>query len=262
VPGQTATRSLPLGLTYHALYVQMKYDNAGTPTDIPAANWATYVGEVRLIVNGEVKWRIDAADLISLAKFYGRDVKDGILPLYLARPWQRTVNGEDALAWGTESGVQSLVIELDLESGYTLSSISIRSRKSRPRAFGEHLVIRKMHKNIGSTGEHEISDLPIGDSGGRYRLIGAHWKTAGIDKWKVIVNSQEFRDQDRAYAEQVNEEHGLVHQANFTHVLMADRARLDDALPMNLQDFRFRGEFSATGNFAYYTEEVRPANVA
>ena len=62
--GQTASVQLPLGLTYERLYIFANVD--AVPRDVPVSAWGTYVDEIRLMVDGDTKIQITAADLVSL----------------------------------------------------------------------------------------------------------------------------------------------------------------------------------------------------
>ncbi len=253
--GQTASVNLPLGLTYERLYIRLNIQD-GTAVDVAAADWGTYIDEIRLMVDGDSKIQITAADLVKLNQFHGQSMKDGALPLFLSRPWMRTISGEDQTGYGTNGGMASFTLEMDLKAGITVNSLNVYAVQSQGRPFGPHLRIQRYVHNQGVTGEAEIADIVRGP----YAMLGLHLNTAAIKGVEIHADNRKVHESDKAIRAAHYEVVGRAPQAGFTHVDFTAENRLSEAMPMSLQDFRMKLEFTATGNFSIYAESVQGAN--
>jgi len=252
-PGQTATFNLPLGLSYHQLLLRMSSDPAGGVAfvDVAAADWASHLGEIRLLIDGSVKIRADAADLVSIWSYYGQTIADGVLPIFLARPWQRTAAGEDAPAYGT-AGVQSMTLEVDIVAGIAIEELTLYAKQGDNMPLGEHYVLRQFPFGVGNQGLREISDLPRGPFGS----LTFHVNTAAVSDFQLEANQRIIREADRALASAVAGQTGKVWQAGWTHVDLTERDRLSDMLTMALEDLRLKLTMTGTGNFILYAEQI------
>lgn len=249
--GQTASLTLPIGLTYHRLKIRMKVDVAGTPTDV--ADWNAVLGEVRLLVDGNETYQINAGDLAKLNAYYGHAPQPGVLNVFLSRPWMRTISGEDEPAYGTAAGVTSFAMEVDIKSGVTVSSLEIYAEQSAGTPWGPHIRLQKHVHTQGVIGQAEISDLPRGP----WALMALHVTTADIGDIEVLTDNRKVRESDKAIRNDMHSIIERVEQAGMTHIDMLTENRLVEALPMNVADFRVRADFEATGNFALYSETLR-----
>lgn len=253
--GQTASVTLPLGLTYERLLISMNVDVATVATDVPVDDWGTYIDDIRLIVDGETRIQIKAADLVSLNKYYGYSMVAGVLPLFLSQPNSRTPDGEDSTAYGTRGGMSSFAMEMDLKTGITINSLTVSAMQSPGRPFGRHLRIQRHVVNQGTIGEAQISDLPRGP----WALRALHVTTGAIGKAEVLIDNKtvyEAKPLVRAAQAAIA---GKTPQAGFTHVDMLNQNRVYDAMPMAVQDFRLKADFEDTGTFSIYAETIRGA---
>lgn len=251
--GQTASVNLPLGLTYERFYFRANVD--GTPRDLPASEFGNYVTEVRLIVDGDAKITIAGADLYKLNGFYGLAMVAGSMPLALSRPWMRTINGEDQTGYGTGGGMGSFTLELDLAAGKTFNSVNVYAEQSAGRRFGPHLRIQRFSHTQGVTGEGEIADIPRGP----YAMLALHIGTAAIAGVEVHADQRKVHDSDEVIRDQRHKVVGRTPQANMTHIDFLTENRLAEALPMALQDFRLKLDFTGTGNHWIYAESLQGA---
>ncbi|MGF1609733.1 MAG: major capsid protein P2 [Kiloniellales bacterium] len=251
--GQTATFNLPLGLSYHQLLIRMSADPAGGVAfvDIAAANWAGVLGEIRLLIDGSVKIRADAADLVSLWQYYGQTIANGVLPIFLGRPWQRTAQGEDAPAYGT-AGVQSMTLEIDIVAGIAIERLELYAQQGPNMPLGDHYVLRQFPFGVGNLGLRELSDLPRGAFG----MLGMHINTDDISMFQLEANQRIIREADRALASAVSGQTGKTFQTGWTHIDLTVTDRLSDMLVMALEDFRVKVTMTGTGNFKLYAEQV------
>lgn len=252
-PGQTASVSLPLGLTYERFYISMNVDS--TPRDVPVSAWGDYIDEIRLMVDGESKIQITAADLVKLNQFYGQEMVAGELPLFLSRPWMRTINGEDQTAYGTAGGMAAFTLEMDLKSGITINSLTVSAYQSQGRPFGPHLRIQRYIHNQGVSGEAEIADIVRGP----YAMLGLHVATAAISTVEVHADNRKVHESTKTLRAAHYKVIKRVPQSGFTHIDFTTENRLAEAMPMALQDFRLKLDFTATGNHSIYAESVQGA---
>ncbi|WGT50155.1 major capsid protein P2 [Thioclava nitratireducens] len=249
--GQTASVNMPLGLTYERLYIRCNADIAATPTDLTAADWASVIGEIRVMVNGDARITIDAADLVKLNSFYGEAPKAGVLPIFFSRPWMRTIGGEDASGYGTV-GMATFTLEMDIKDGATVNSLTVTAVQSPATPWGPHLRIQKFNRNQGVTGSAEIADIPRG----AYAMLAMHVATDQIGDVEVQTDQRNVITMDKAVRATHYDLAGRVPQAGFTHIDFTPENRLSEALSMSLQDFRLKLDFQATGNFAIYAESL------
>jgi len=249
--GQTAHCQLPLGLTYERLYIRANVD--AIPRDVPATDWGTYIDEIRLMVNGDAKITITAADLAKLNAYYGQTDTTGSLALFLSRPWMRTPDGEDQTAYGTLSGISSFSLEMDLKTGQTFNKVEVYAMQSPGRPFGPHLRLQRYVHNQGVTGEAEIADIIRG----QYALGALHVTTASIDDVELHVDNRKVMDMDKVIRTTHNTIAGRTEQAGMTHIDLLAENRLGQALPMAVSDFRLKADFTATGNFSIYAESIQ-----
>ncbi|MBO6807246.1 major capsid protein P2 [Thalassospira sp.] len=250
--GQTATFNLPLGLTYYQLDIRMSGNLGVGVVDIPVANWADAIDEIRLYIDGAEKIRIDAADLASILQYRGQTLQAGVLPIMFANPSQRTPAGEDAPAYGT-ADVQSMTLEIDIDSGITSPSLTVYGLMGPQTPLGQHYAIKKYPFNVGNTGTRELQDIPRNG----YGLLAMHVDTADVSSVELEVNQRIIRDYDRALGSAKGIQTGKVWQSGWTHVDLTESDRLSDMLIMNVEDFRLRLEMTGTGNNNLYTEEIR-----
>jgi len=255
-PGQTATVSFPIGLTYERFYIEMNVD--ATPRDVPVAEWGDYVGEIRLLVDGEVTYQIDAKDLVSLNKFYNQPMIAGTLPIFLSRPWMRTMDGEDQTAYGTgpnangAASVSTFTMELELKTGKQFNSVQVYAKQSPSKPWGTHLRLRRYTHPQALVGNAEISDIPRS----AYHMLGLHVNTDAIERAEVLVNDNKVVDYGKSVRRTHNRIAGRMEQTGFTHIDFVAENRAVEAMPMNVADFRLKLGFTATGNYTIYAESI------
>lgn len=253
--GQTATVNLPLGPTYHRLNIRMAATNDVDPVaDVPVADWGLYIGEIRLMVNGDTRIEIDAADLVKMNQYYGQSLDAGVLPLFLSQPWMRTWQGEDNTAYGTAAGMASFTLEMDLKAGATIGKLEVYAVQSEPKPFGGHLRIQRFSQQMGLQGVKEVSDLPLG----AYNMLAMHLSTASIDKVEILANNVKVIEMDKVIRNAHQKVIDRVPQTGMTHIDFLTERRLGEALYMGLTDFRAKLEFTADNvNYKLYAVSMQ-----
>lgn len=253
--GQTATVSLPLGLTYETIFIRMNV-GVGDPavaTDVPVDDWGTYLDEIRLVVNGNVTYQIDAKDQVELNKIYKQPMVDGTLPIFLARPWMRTMGGEDQTAYKTAGGVDTFTMEIDVKAGIDLNSLEIYAHQSAGvEPWGAHLRMQRFHHQQGLVGVAEISDIPRAN----YHMLALHLTSDKIKQAEVIVNNNKIIDYDKSTRDTINILNGRENRAGYTTLDFQSKNRAVEAMPMKVQDFRLKLDFTETGTYAIYAESI------
>ncbi len=253
--GQTATVNLPLGPTYHRLNIRMTgTDDVDPIADIPVADWGNYIGEIRLMVNGDTRIEIDAADLVKMNQYYGQSLDAGVLPLFLSQPWMRTWQGEDNTAYGTAAGMASFTLEMDLKAETTIGKLEVYAVQSEPKPFGGHLRIQRFSQQMGLQGVKEVSDLPLG----AYNMLAMHLTSSAIDKVEILANNVKVIEMDKVIRDAHQKVIDRVPQTGMTHIDFLTERRLGEALYMGLTDFRAKLEFTADNvNYKLYAVSMQ-----
>lgn len=245
---QTASVRLPTGLTYERLFIEVE---GAADTPLPLASAATYLSEIRLMVNGDATITIDAADLITLNAYYGYTQSAGVIPLMLARPHMRTIGGEVMTAYGT-MGMDTFTLEIDI-AGTAPASMKVSALQSQGSPWGAHLRVQRFFRNQGVTGEAQLSDIPRA----AYSALAFHIMTASVGDVEVLSDDRSVYNTTSLVRTAQNQLEGRTPQAGVTHIDFQGGNVLIEALPMDVQDFRVNLDFTATGNFPIYLESVQ-----
>ena len=251
--GQTATLDLPTGPVYHGLQLSYATGTAGGAT---AANIADEVTAVRIMVNGKVQRRFSGRDLIAINAYHGRPFREGILPIYFAEPWRRSIQGEDALAWGT-ADVDTLQVEVDLGDAATNPKLSCRVTKDDVRRpMGPIVKWRKYQVPITVAGVNTITNLPRTDP-----YFALHCDSDEIKSLAVKVDQTDVLDGTRAQLHGEAIDFGAkVPQADWTHIdfartnRVADTQNMVDAAGMAVRELRFDFDMAAANSFDVVAE--------
>lgn len=252
--GQTATLNLPLGPTYHRFDLRLKAAaSGGTAADVTAANWGNYIDDIRLIVDGDVRIEITAEQLVKRAQFFGYSLQTGVLPLFLSMPWARTMGGEDQTAYGTNGGMSSFTLEVDFKDNVVIGSFRVYAEQSEPMPFGPHLRIQRFAKSFSVIGLEEISDLPRG----AYALLGIDVTNTSVGDIEILANNNRVHVSDKAIRESNHKIAKRVKQTGMTHLDFMPQDRVNEAMPMALQDFRVKLDFTtAPGAYDIYMTSI------
>jgi hypothetical protein len=251
--GQTATLNMALGPTYNRIDIRCNANISGTATDLAFANWPTVFGDIRIMVDGNTKIEATAEFLAKRAQQYGYSLAAGVLPIFLAMPWARTITGEDIGAYGTAGGMSSFTLEMDIKAGQTINALKVYSEQTAARPFMKHTAIRRFAKSFGATGLDEVSDLPRG----AHNLLALDITHANIGDIEVFASgsdgqSNRIHNSDKAIRAQDLLVSGRVQQAALTHIDFAPRDRIyvetaggviSETQAMALNDFRLRLQF-------------------
>jgi len=261
--GQTATVRIPLGPTYDHFFLELfNATSSGDATVIAMTDerMKSSIGEIRLIVDGDTKIRGDASFMLARAGFFGMPAVAGSLPIFLASPWARTMGGEDSTSYGTAGGsMATFTLEVDFKDAAITPAMQVYSRQSDPKAFGTHVRIQPYSDNFGFTGEHEMAGIP---ALGPHRLLNLDITSDNVGSVEVLANNvQQYKSSPiiRDYLLKVSKR---VPVSGFTHIDFIAENRMDDSMPLALNDFRTKVDFTSAPNaFTIYATTIQNDNI-
>jgi len=253
--GAVSAILLPLGHTYHQLQLLMTIAGvAATPAQIIAQ-----VAWIRLTIDGDLKIQITGAEAAYLANLYATRnsaavIQNGILPLFLARPWESEIDAIDGPAYGTE-GIDSAQLEVELTGAATINAIVARGLVTKGTPMGRHLCIRRHVDNHGAAGDKEISDFSKRID---IQMYGLHIATGLITAVELRADDVVEWEGAPAFHFSTLRAQGInPDPANWWSLLFNFRGRPLDGLPMVMQDLRLRLTTSgALNNFVMLREQI------
>lgn len=245
--GETATCNLPVGLTYDAILLNV----ATAGTALTEAQMRSFIDEVRIVVDGDVKITASGAELLDINKNNKVKITDGVFPIIFSDPNARTPNGESDMAWGT-ADVSTFSVEVDLNSSWTSPTLKAKAEQSAPTPLGLHKTLRRFGRVAGGTGVIEEANLPRGG----YGLVALHYTTANIGNVEVEINNKIVHESDAEDRAFLQEKNGYAPQAGVTHIRMLNTRRVSDSVPLNVQDFRVRTDHTDTGSYNILMERL------
>jgi hypothetical protein len=198
----------------------------------------TFFSEVRLMLNGRVKYRASGVEIAMLADYYGVDRSAGFLPMFFSRDYMRVANQEDYLSWGTMD-IQSFTAEFDLKAGLTSPSVALYAVRSAGQPLGQHIVTGNQVFEIAAIGEKEFSDFPRIPGG----LLALHIDTDKISNVETIRDDIQVQEMPTALSKamaQGKTRNPREWQTGKTHIDYHLRDRLEDIVSTMAQDLRLR----------------------
>lgn len=192
IGSNTVTLRLPIGLTYHQVFIEYTF--------LTTLNLADSVAELRVMLNGKPIWSIQANELDKINQFQSRAAADGvsgILTIDFDRYNLRTRPATEFTSIGTgmagdATPVTTFTIEMDIKAAVTGGTLSARIRQSESRMLGMFKKLRRYINAFGGAGTFEIDDFPKGD------LINAvHFFESANDIDRVRLERDDFVMFDR-----------------------------------------------------------------
>lgn len=243
--GARASILIPRGPTYED--ITLRYAESGT-----AANEATMkagIEEVVLKVNGIERFSMTGKHLVDINKFYGLGYNAGELVIPLARPWMKTKEAIDNLAWGTRN-MDSFMLEVKLASGATAPTLSADAWViPESRDLGAIIEVHEISAASSTTGKFEISTLPKGNGD----MVAIHLDNANITALEAKINGVPFIDNDTdldAYHNSLTRRSDgkRTAQTGYVHVDAQHRNRLGDTWPLaQVEQFNINPSLSSAG---------------
>jgi hypothetical protein len=252
--GSTATVEMPTLGIYQELLLTY---GTGTSGGANQTNMEAEINEIRLVVNGVVQRRMSAAELFAINQYHGQAVVTGQLPIFLAEPWRRTAQGEDALGWGM-ADVGSFVVEVDIDSGASSPTLEISSERVPGSVNMGPIVKWRRHTiTIGATGENVISTLPKSDN-----YLAMHCASANIDDVRVSLDGANVYEGTAAQLEHYAEKYGKTWQSSYFHIDASRDNRVSSVLAMKrpdgsgVRDFEVMFNMGSASSFSLIAETV------
>lgn len=261
-----ATVKIPTTGTHYALFLR-PLSSGGA--DVSVANMKTAIGNMVLRINGEPIIEMTATFALDLQKYYGdaigADNVAGIIPIFFAPYYLPNLLERQVYALGMR-GVQTFTLDMNILSTANMASIDVFSEVTpEDRPLGQHIRIKKYPQNFSTTGDQEISTLPLEGPSVAYKALHIEAGSGTFVRVTVKVANYSIFDQVPLSLNQVLlERSGRNPQTGYYHVAFDKNNDLTSFLPMKgVQDFRqvINWTSAAPGNFNIYAEEIFGLNV-
>lgn len=209
---QRATLDVPLGVAYHDISINVT--DGGV--DMTIAQMKARIDSIIIKIDGKAvqEWTPTTLDALNSTNGAKYAAINGWLTLYFSEPWNRTMEGEERGAWGTD-GIKTFVIEVKFNAAAVAPGIVAwynAEEANRPfRAF----PVRHVRTLAAMPVVNGLSQIPnpLKEIGLFYRRL--HFFSANITSAKVSVNKVvKWEDIPRALVAKLMTERGLSLQAN------------------------------------------------
>lgn len=244
-------------------YLWMEFYHTIATVAATKAQLQAQVSNMRVVVDGVVKFELTGTDAIYLAEYYRANcvAATGIIPIFFARPWMEDLRNQDAPAYGL-AGVDSFAIEITLAGGAAINAIQGFGYTTDNEGLGDHIVTVRLNRNNASSGLETINDIPTDPN---WSLYAMHIVTAVVinlievlgDGSRIIYGPPAVLNQRLVY---MTSPRGV--QAGYTPIEFCGRNRNVDTLPLTMNKFQTRITWNAApGAYGIITETVWQAPV-
>jgi hypothetical protein len=255
-----ATARIPTTGTHYALYLMPK-SSAGAAVSV--ANMKTAIGNIVIRINGDQIMEATATFFLDLQKYYGDAVGAGnvagVIPIYFAPQTLPTFAERGIFAIGT-SNVNSFTVDMNILSTANMATIDVFSEVTpEVRVVGQHIRIKKFPQTFSTTGEQEITTLPLEGATVGYKALHIEAGSGAFEDVTVKVANYAIFDQVETELNQVLLERSERNpQSGYYHVAFDKNNDLSAFLPMKgVQDFRQIIDWStAPSNYNVYAEQI------
>lgn len=169
-----ATARIPTTGTHYGLFLAPL---AAGGTAVSVANMKTAIGNMVLRHNGEQIMEGTATFFLDLQKYYhdaytGASANiAGIIPIYFAPSHFNNFEERRLFAVGTQD-IQTMTLDLNILSTSNMATINVFSEISpEVRNRGQHIRIKKYPQSFASTGDNEVSTLPLEGPSVAYKAL-------------------------------------------------------------------------------------------
>jgi hypothetical protein len=258
-----ATAKIPTTGTHYGLYLRCL---AAGGTDVTAANIKTAIGNIVIRLNGEQIMEATATFFLDLQKFYGDQHSagnvTGILPIFFAPSYLPSFAERSVYALGT-ANVQTFTVDMNILSTANMATIDVYSEISpEVRNVGQHIRIKKFPQNFSTTGDQEISTLPLEGASVGYKALHIEAGSGPGSFVRATVKLANYAIFDQVPVSLNNvllQRSGRKEQSGYFHISFDRNNDLTSFLPMaGVQDFRIVINWvtTAPGNFNIYAEQI------
>jgi len=243
--GNTATLRVPLGPTYHQIFIPY------------AGVTLAQLENITVSINGVEFMRFrSGAELDVYNQYLGKAAAAGILTIDFERE-VRTKQLREMTAVGTVGAAQdggviptTLTVSVDIAAAAAAPALANpHARMSAPSGLGVVRKFRTFTLDMNITGENEVSNIPRSNLISRMFFDEA--AVTAIERLRVDVNQNEIFDRTRALNELVQtdlSEGDRVPQADLFVLDFLESRDGDNALnAIGAQDFRLKATVTAGG---------------
>lgn len=253
--GQTATCSMPVGNTYHKLYL--------TYSGVTLAQMT----EIRLMANGKPIQRWLSGEVLdAVNQFDGRNAANGVLTLDLERYGLRTRANTEVTAIGTGKHPQgkpvkgvvitSFNLEVDIDAAAASPVLELRADQSNWRPPGLMKHVRVFGKDPSGAGDYEIADLS------RLGLINRvifKSASAAVNSIKLERDGFTVHERTKAQNEVIQSDGVRVPQTGYYILDRTEEGNGDDSISTaGVRDLRFTLNMAGAGHVDAITEYIAP----
>lgn len=248
VAGSTAVCKLPIGRTYHAIFI--------TYSGVTLAQ----MNELRVVANGKVIQRLASGTFADvLTQFTGRAAAAGVLTIDFDRINMLTRAGEEFTKIGTgdptdQTPIVTMRLEIDIDAAAAAPALSAKAVQSEPSILGLIRKIRHFTYNAPAAGDYEISDLPKGDLIGR--II---FDNANINSLKIERDNRTVFERTAAENSLIQTDGKRVPQAGYFIYDPSELGYSSESLATaGVNDLRFTLNMAALGAIPVTVEYIGP----
>ena len=236
VGSNTVTQRLPIGLTYHQLWIEYTFSDGGAMT------LANAVDFIRVIANGKPIWELKASELDTMNQYHSRTAAGGILVLDFDRYNLRTRSAEEFTSLGSGAAgdptpLTTLTVEMDLKAAVVSGTLDSRAVQSEARPLGLFKKLRRFVDAFTGSGEFQIDDYP------RRVLVNAvyFYESANdIDRLKLEKNNFVMFDRTKELNARIQADGVRTPQADlYAYDTTEDGNGADQLITLDANDLRF-----------------------
>lgn len=261
-----ATAQIPATGTHFGIFLNFL---AAAGTAISVADMKSEISNIIVRINGEQFIEGTPTFLLDLQKYYGDAIGAGnvagILPIYWAMPHLPTDRERNVFALGMED-VDQYVVEIHCGTLVNVSSVRIFTETAPlKRRMGQHRRIVKFPQSFATTGEQELTDLPLYGPDAAYLALHIEDNAGTFQDVTVKIGNNAVYDHVITALESVLAERDFrTVQTGYYHVDFARSRDLAGMLPMSaVKDFRqlITWITAAPTTYNIYAEVLRGLNV-
>ena len=254
-----ATADLPASGTYYSILLHCLDGGAA----VSVANIIADITNVRLTLDGTTVWEASAQAIFNLFdqryNAYGASPQAGVLPILLSADHLESMNEAEITGYGM-GGIGVMQLEIDFgasvgTSGHIDQVAVYAERIASTRPLGLHRELHRYERSFASSGDQEITDLPIEKFKGSVATAAYHLlydgSAAVVQDVEVIVNSnvvKKFKpDTVKHVLERSRRKNMITTAAGSMFTIPFDKSNnLTGFLPhVGLDDFRIKVNWSA-----------------
>jgi hypothetical protein len=266
--GQRATLAIAPGFRMHGL--ALRYVStlaAGTAQTVDSTVMTNELSLIELKIGNKVQRKYTGETLIMLNKFAGSTINNNFLQIPFSEKDRNTINGEEALAWGT-ANLKDPAVELQ---------VTIASGKY-PTTLQAYVEQDDLNLPIGGIVKIYETEIPVSGTGWSTwkpdisrgdKIRRVHIKDSGnITEVEVLANQRKEYQATAAYNTERLKQADYVPQTNWFHIAHdINHGVLDnmdvvrpgpDGSMRLLNSLMYRLNFAATGNFTAVVETIGP----